>query len=411
MVLLTLLPRTAAAQIHLTQVISGLDTPVFVTSWPDNPNALVVVERGSQKISTFTLPLGGGIPVQALMLDLSGVAYDPLPSDFIGVTGFAFHPQFLENRHKRFIYVRYNLNTPNAPTTVIERYRIPPGTVAADPTSKTLLYSYPTIDTAHGAGQIHFDTVGGDSSTHLLYFALGDDKVPSSTCAEREEAQDDTKDVGKLWVINVDDPVPPVPTMMAKGLRNPFGFSVDRGDSSGNGKGDIWIGNTGPDCTGDIFVYPYGASGVRNYAWPWHVGDCSLKDGKPAAWRDTDCPEPANPPAFTLPDRVVSKYLTSQAWDAHIGGYVYRSTKVTELANPPQYVYCLYGTTGAPQVRSINAASPTSGSTADWSSQLGVNNWGSGELHGMGQDSDGELYLIRVSGTSTTNGTIYRIDG
>jgi len=399
---------------QLTKVLDDLDLPVFATSWPDNPNALVVIERGSGIISTFVLGTGGGPTLQSLMLDLSGQAYISTGADQLGVTGFAFHPDFLDDRTKRFVYVRYNepYDPINGTTpTRIERYRIPPGTVSADPSSATLVYDYPTSNSLHGSGQIHFDTAGTNPAVRLLYFGLGDEANPGD-CPVAELVQDDQENVGKMWLINVEEVSPPaLPplTMFAKGLRNPFGFSVDRGDGSGQGKGDVWIGNTGPDCPGDIFRFPYGASGVRNYAWPWKVGDCTtLSDGETPAWKDV-CQEPSNPPTYTLPDRIVTRDLTNNANDALIGGYVYRGTSVSAFTE--QYVYVLFGNSGHPRVMSIDADDPTNGGpTQDWSSLLGVDNWNGGSMHGIGQDADGELCLIRVPPTNPTGGKIYRID-
>ena len=334
--------------------------------------------------------------------------------EFIGVTGVAFHPHFLDDRNKRFLYVRYNAPAPNT-TTIIERYHVPPGTLSADPATATLFFSFPTVETGHGSGQIHFDTRELGPNMTLLYFTMPDDKVGSATCAEKEIVQDDGSRLGKFFALNVEEGSPPAilpePAMLGKGLRNPFGMSVDRGDGNGQGLGDVWIGNTGPDCPGDILRWVVGTMGVQNYGWPWKIGDCDMFDDTPPVLKDTPCPLPPNPPPFTDPVRVVAMELTSNGNnDAMIGGYVYRGTNVATLTN--KYVYALYGK-NSPKVLALpNADDPSNGPTENLTGNLGVNTWPAGSLHGLGQDTDGELYLIRVDTNQpvTNNGTIYRID-
>ena len=238
----------------LQSVATDLDSPTFVTSWPGTSLVLAIAERGSAKVVRY--PVGaigpGGPPPPTVILDLSTEAFIPNGAnmEFIGLTAIEFHPQFLDDRTKRLIYVRYNEKlTNNMTRTFIVSYKIPSGFFEADKTTREELYCLDTVDTAHGAGQIHFDTV---SDSTQMYFAVGDDLAGSSTCTELEVIQSDSNDFGKLFVMDVDDPTP-TPTMLAKGMRNPFGISVDPGDALGNGLGDVWIANTGPDCSGDIF--------------------------------------------------------------------------------------------------------------------------------------------------------------
>jgi hypothetical protein len=183
----------------LTPVLQSLDTPVFMTSWPDNPNVLVVAERGSGKIVRYDLSLGGGgaggvpgVPPSAIVLDLSSKVFIPSSpdSEFIGLTGFALHPEFNNDRNKRFLYVRYNEDnsTGNPPNTkmVIERYNIPAGTLTADPASAALVYENEAIyETTHAGGQIHFDTVDDGLAVTKLYFAIPDNAYYLADCTTK----------------------------------------------------------------------------------------------------------------------------------------------------------------------------------------------------------------------------------
>lgn len=239
----------ASAQ-SLQVVLDGLDTPVFVTSWPDNSNVLVVAERGSGKIVRYLPPTPPppAIGLSWVVLDLSAKAFIPTHpnGEFIGVTGFAFHPDFNNNRNKRFLYVRYNEDNttgppPNNTRMVIERYHIPPGMLEADENSATLVYENDEIiETTHAGGQIHFDTTDdGNPNVTPLYFAIPDNVIASGDCCTKALVQDDfdpalpTTHFGKLFVVDGDrghlpvDPRdsggPELRVAMEGGQRNPVG--------------------------------------------------------------------------------------------------------------------------------------------------------------------------------------------
>lgn len=419
-------------------MLQDLDTPVFVTSWPNNPDVLVVAERGTAKITRHDLTSsggggGGGLPpVPTLVLDLSGTAFIPgVPNqEFIGVTGFAFHPEFNDDRNKRFLYVRYNEDNsaaipPNV-KMVIERYHIPAGTLSADPTSATLVYENETIvETSHGGGQIHFDTVDDGPEVTKLYFAIPDNWFASATCCERVDVQKDYDPAlpdthwGKLFCVDVeqvtDQGPPPTPDVLAKGLRNPHAFSVDRGDSVGQGLGDVWVGNTGKEMTGDVFRWVTGTSGVLNYGWPWKHGDAGALLSAPHTFVDTDCNDDPSDPCkdpggnvFTDPAYVVRDLLTNDNHDALIGGYVSRGSGGLQ----DMYVFAIFGAGQSPMVFAVDAADPGNNLPVDLSSQLGTDTWPGFTLNELGQDSAGGIYIIRVDSPNNEtldNGTIYKI--
>ncbi|MDA1265462.1 MAG: hypothetical protein O2816_10330 [Planctomycetota bacterium] len=91
-------------------------------------------------------------------------------------------------------------------------------------------------------------------------------------------------------------------------------------------------------------------------------------------------------------------------------------TPVGMTSWPGKYIFGLYGCGGnQPKVLRIDSATPDM-LAADMSSQLGMGpvSWPQNSLHGVAQDCDGEIYLIRVIPPSTgdpllTNGTLFKV--
>jgi hypothetical protein len=310
-------------------VSAKLSTPVFVTSWPGNADILVVAERGIGKV-TYWDTSTPGVPTHTI-LDLSAQAWVPGGfSEFVGVTAVVFHPHFLTDPAQRFIYVRFN--SQGSPTTNVVRYKIPPGSLKANPASATTMYTWPTVSTGHGSGTLQFDTRPGHE--HRLYVPMPDDSTPGNCCDEaRVQGIGGASDLGQLMVVEVNS-TPPVAWNAATGLRNPFGFSVDRGDiSTFAGRGDVWI-----------------------------------------------------------------------------GGYTYRNDAIPALQN--RYVFATYGTQG-PRIDSLPVAG-TPGAPTNHTTALGMSSWGPSQffIHGLGQDAKGDLYVVRVDQSSTSqldNGAIFQV--
>jgi len=417
----------------LTQVLGipvtsrNLDSPVFVTSWPGNSNVLLVAERGSSRITGWSFEDSGTIKTFTLVDLFDYQAFVPLNfTEFLGVTGFAFHPEFLTDPNKRFLYVRYNASDRQAATTFVDRWTIPPGSQSVTASSNTAIYTWPTTALGHGSGTIQFDT--RSTGTNLLYVPMPDDTSTSvqspDGCCDAARAQDDAgpSDIGHLLTIDV-DAVPPLVVPVAKGLRNPFGFSVDRGDAStGVGLGDVWIGDVGRDRTGSILRRgPLDA--IDNFGWPWQEGvantlwtatpmlqqtTCGMSAPSTAP-NSVTCGEPGGV-SYTLPYTVFSDQALPGPHDALIGGYVYRASTVP--SNTDQYVFAIYGNGRQPRIYRLPAVGGGMANAFDLSPTLGLTSWlVDHTIHGLGQDTDGELYVIRVdeSGGQTGNGVIFKV--
>lgn len=104
---------------------------------------------------------------------------------------------------------------------------------------------------------------------------------------------------------------------------------------------------------------------------------------------------------------MVSNDLTDPYHDALLGGYAYRGNGVLQ----DMFVFGLYGTSQPPNLLAISTATPNGIPTLVLTSQVGMN-WPPGTFHGVGQDSDGDLYVIRVDAPlneTLNNGRIYKI--
>ena len=392
--------------------MSGLHSPTAVVNWPGNSDIYVVAQRGIGIVSfhdtSLPAPPSGTPHPSGVVLDLSNEARLPGPGycdEFIGITGLAFHPDFLSGTAKRFFYVRFNLNTP-LNTTVIRRYYIRPGTFAAQVSNATDIYTWPTIFQVYSSGQIHF----GPSGPATLYFTQPDDSSASSYCPDTVRAQDDLSDLGKLISLAVDD-VPITKTILAKGMRNPFGMSVDRGDSNGQGQGDVWISDTGYVPSGSFLRVPSGQSGILNFGWPWQQGDSNLANGAAAALTPAPCNsdpqngEPSPPPTYTDPARVFS----DSSWfggghSAVIGSVVYRGTALQGLSNfDGRLVFALFKGFGNPMTGPVfvvpGTLGPGEGIAVDISASIGIGGTlntipAAHTILGLTQDIDGEILIL-----------------
>jgi hypothetical protein len=94
---LLFMPVTAAGQIQLSPVVSGLSSPVFVGNAGDGSNRLFIVEQGG---IIKVLQPGSSTPTVFLNITPS-----VLSGGERGLLGLAFHPQYTTNR-RFFVFIR-----------------------------------------------------------------------------------------------------------------------------------------------------------------------------------------------------------------------------------------------------------------------------------------------------------------
>jgi glucose/arabinose dehydrogenase len=325
----------------LAPLVSGLSSPVYVTSAPGDATTLYVVEQpGTIKIVRNGAVTGTFLDIRSRVK--SGGEQ--------GLLSVAFHPQYRTNH--RF-YVDY---TDTRGDTRVVEFRSANG-VGRPGTARQLLFVDQPYDN-HNGGQLEFDRKG------YLYVGMGDG---GSGGDPENRAQNLKSRLGKLLRIN--------PTragsawqIVGFGLRNPWRFSFDRLT------GNLWIGDVGQNNWEEIDMRTAPSVGkLANYGWARFEGTSTYDSTKPFTSKG-----PLIRPLLVYPHSDGACSVT--------GGYVYRGSAVPALNG--RYVYGDFcsGTvwsfaTGAGQI-----PAPRVEGTID-------------QLSSFGEDGNGELYATSLGGT------------
>jgi len=313
----------ALAQVRLAAVPYALQDVTDITgmAWrPDDPAQYFITQFGS----IWRVVDGQRSPTP--VLDLDGVVNADGPGSERGLLGIAFDP--LDTSR---MYLYYTAASDGA--TNVVSYVVGPDGVG-DPASRREVLLYPQPGLGHKGGHLEFDPAGN------LLVSLGDGGGSNG-----RDAQDMSKLLGSIIRItpNRDAPgytVPPdnpfvgqpgvAPEIWAKGLRNPWRFSLDEAT------GDLWVSDVGNSELEEINVVPAGQKGL-NFGWYYQEG----------TRRQSSDPVP--------PDRALTPPVFEYSHDigpAVIGGHVYRGSAIPGLQGA--YLFSdLGGTTwarGADQV-------------------------------------------------------------
>jgi glucose/arabinose dehydrogenase len=287
------------AQLELVvQASDGLDNPIYVTGTgiPGDERLFIATRDGRIEV------WDGQSLAPTPYLDLTSEVDEEAEG---GMLGLAFSSDFAVDG--RF-YVYYTAGNPNVNGDLVSRVSRfeaegdPRTSNIANPT-ETILAPFPLDQprSNHNGGTLQ---VRGDA----LYIALGDGGLASSS------AQDDSTILGKLIRFDLSQDPPPF-EIVAKGLRNPYRFSID------SLTGDLYIGDVGGFMAEEISVATASAlaTGVAlgqtapiNFGWPIEEGFvCREPQGSP----------PCGDPALTAP---IFDYNHSNGRVAVVGGVVYR---------------------------------------------------------------------------------------
>lgn len=350
-----------APAVTLTQVLTGLSQPLFLTHAGDGSGRVFVVERGGRiKVSD------GGTP--STFLDVSGLI--TASGSEQGLLGLAFHPRYSSNG---LFYIYYTARGDGANT--VARYQVSNNPNQADASTAAVSLSIPDRFPNHNGGMLAFGPDG------YLYVGTGDG---GSGGDPDGNGQNLNSLLGKILRIDVDGGSPyGVPAtnpfvgrtgtkgeVWAYGLRNPWRFSFDRAT------GDLYLGDVGQGSIEEIDVQPAGSAGGQNYGWNRMEGS--------ACYNASSCDKTG----LTLP---IAEYSHSAGNCSVTGGYVYRGAAVPDLAGT-----YIYGDYCSGRIWTLGP----DGAGA-WASTLLTDT--SFFISSFGEDQAGELYL-----TDITGGRVYR---
>jgi glucose/arabinose dehydrogenase len=277
-----------------------------------------------------------------------------------GLLGLAFSPD------GRFLYVNYTDR--NGETNVVEYPMGEDGVADARSARRVLFIEQPFAN--HNGGNLVFGPDG------YLYIGMGDGGSGGDPLGNGQNMQtllgkmlriDPRPGDGRAYGIPPDNPFvgrpDRLPEIWASGLRNPWRYSFDRET------GDLWIGDVGQNAWEEIDVEPVGSGGGSNFGWDLLEGTHAFERRRAPG---------AIAPVFEYPNGDGSCAVT--------GGYVYRGDDIVDLTGA--YVFADYcgGGLEAFVLRDGRAKQHRSlGERVD-------------ALASFGEDTDGELYVLSLSG-------------
>lgn len=353
----TTLPTTTTTtlaplqSLQLQLVVDGLTQPVFLASPPDDRRRFVAERTG-----VVWLLDERGVPLEEPFLDLR----DRVNSGGIeqGFLGMAFHPSFADNG--RFFAYYYKQG---AEQTQLSEFSISDDANRGDSSSEIPLLSFDKPTTRHNGGMLQFGPDG------FLWMSLGEGGAASVN------SQDPTKllsailrldvDSGNPYGIPADNPFAfggGAPEVWAKGLRNPWRFSID-GDL-------IYVGDVGHEDFEEINIVSLDGA-PYNFGWLRMEGSSCFQRG---------CDPVAE--NLTLP---VIEYTHAEGCSV-TGGFVYHGAAIPELDG-----HYFYGDWCGEWIRSFKYAN---GEVVDHQTRFEE----AGQINSFGLDSEGELYVLTYEG-------------
>jgi len=359
-----------SAVIRTEKIVSGLARPVFLTSPPGDSTRLFIVEQHTAQIKIVK----GRAVLDTPFLNIDNVVIDT--GNERGLLGLAFHPLYETNG---YFYVQY---TNNDGDSVIARFSVSDNPDRADPNSSLIVLTVPQPFANHNGGMIAFGPNDG-----YLYIGMGDG---GSAGDPENRAQNDGELLGKMLRIDVDGELPygvppdnphvgegdPLDEIWAKGLRNPWRFSFDRGN------GDLYIADVGQNTYEEIDFQLSTSNGGENYGW-------RLMEGMHCFNPPGDC----DPGDMTYPIHEYT-HVGNPFRCSVTGGYVYRGNAIPDLQGTYFFAdFC------SDQIWSFRYDGATLTELTDRTSELAPGNGLSLEsISSFGEDDTGELYILDLNG-------------
>jgi len=358
-------PADVAAHVALREVASGFARPVAVVAAAgDVRKRLFVVEQHVGRIRI--LDNGKLSPRPFLVID-----GDLSTGEEEGLLGLAFHPDFARNGK---LYVDYTAADRDTHIVELQVSKTDPDVVDLSTRRELIEIHQPYSN--HNGGNLMFGPDG------KLYTGMGDG---GSAGDPKGNGQNPTALLGKILRFDV-DAATPVPEIVHLGVRNPWRFSFDVAS------GGMYIGDVGQNLWEYVWVAPTTGSdhefrvSKRNFGWNVVEGSHCYQ----AASCDRD--------GFTPP---AIEYSHEEGCSI-TGGFVYRGKLLPALAGRYFYAdYCTGLVRSFRWTRDPDTTSPTTGWVRehwDWKAALDSEGVVS-RISSFGVDADGELYLVKLTGT------------
>jgi glucose/arabinose dehydrogenase len=394
-------------RVGLELIAEGFTSPVALIDPKDGSHRMYVVDQ-----TGLIWILSDGKRIEKPFLDLHERVVE-LNSFYEerGLLGLAFHSEFATNG--RF-YVSYSGHlqdglSPNEwdHTTYVSEFTVSASDHnQADLNSERVLLAMDKPGYNYEAGHIAFGPDG------YLYIATGD-SVRDPAIEAGKFAQDRSSLLGKIlridvngmadtgqnYLIPADNPFTTgegLPEIFAYGFRNPYRFSFDVSDS---GKISLFVADVGQARMEEVSIVEPGG----NYGWP-------IREGK-SCFNAQRWDQPLENCARNSLSEPIIAYTHEGDLSAVIGGMVYHGNAIPELDGG--YIFGDWGR-GEGHLFVAHPPAFVSGSwkIAELQVELPDNQPILGQLLGIGQDENHELYLLTKEpgiGATGNSGAVYRI--
>ena len=384
-------------RVRLQLIASGFTSPVELVAPQDGSGRLFVADQ-----TGIIRVIANGIQLEKPLLDIRHRVVKL--SDFYderGLLGLALHPDFVTNG--RF-YVSYSapLQTGLSPnewdhTTYISEFTVSADdSNQADPTSERIILAMDKPGYNYEAGHLAFGPDG------YLYIATGD-SVHDPASEVGKYAQDTFSLLGKIlridvngttdseinYLIPADNPFADgggLPEVYAYGFRNPYRFSFDGSR--------LFVADVGQAMMEEVDLVEPG----KNYGW-------SIREGT-SCFNSQRWSQPLENCATQGLSEPIIAYPHQNDLSAIIGGMVYHGEAIPELQGG--YVFGDWGRGNG----HLFVAFPPQWTITEIQIEIPESQSGMGQLLGIGQDENRELYLMtKAPGTGATgdSGMVYKI--
>lgn len=410
----------AAAAADLKQIADGFTSPLHVLTLDDGSGRLLI---GDQVGLVRILNKEGALEEKPFADLRERMVKLPQSFDERGLLGIAQHPQFRQNKK---LYLFYSApRRESAPTNYICTSHLSEFKMKnareIDLESERILLQIDKPQMNHNGGRIAFGPDG------FLYVGTGDGGAANDMAmghSPQGNGQDRTSLMGKMLRIDVNKGAPysiprdnpfadgkqGKPEIFAYGLRNPWGFSFDRG-----GNHELFVADVGQNRFEEINIVVKGG----NYGWNLREGFACFDPKKP----NTPPEECAKVDAIGKPllDPIVAyknfgafKKDPESVGISVTGGYVYRGKALPQLQG--KYIFADWSKNWAKPDGTMFVATRPAEAGKPWAMEpLELDSRPKGNVGeyvvSFGEDADGELYVMtnNKSALMGTTGKVFKL--